>query len=175
MVGIGAFNGPLAWMLGEDQTHEDEMFLAGKDQGIGRYFRFTTDHKVVGIQYLVVTMVLLGVGGTLAMLIRTQLITPALRTSSARRPTTPSSGCTASLMIIATIIMVTGPFGNFILPIMIGARDMAFPRLNALSLWLIVAAIPVLLSAALPRRHPDRLDRATRRWPTRRRPAWTPT
>ena len=80
---------------GRDQTHEDELFLAGKDQGVARYFRFTTDHKVVGIQYLVVTMTLLGVGGTLAMLIRTDLISPELAASSARRPTTRSSGCTA--------------------------------------------------------------------------------
>jgi cytochrome c oxidase subunit 1 len=147
MIGIGAFAGPFRWLLGKDQSHEDEMFLAGKDQGIGRYFRFTTDHKVVGIQYLVVTMVLLGVGGTLAMLIRTNLITSD---SQFLGPQTYNAvvGMHGLIMIIATIVMVTGPFGNFILPIMIGARDMAFPRLNALSLWLLVAVIPMLLSTA---------------------------
>ncbi|MEO6700859.1 MAG: cbb3-type cytochrome c oxidase subunit I [Jatrophihabitantaceae bacterium] len=147
MVGIGAFNGPINWLLGRDQTHEDELFLAGKDQGIGRYFRFTTDHKVVGIQYLIVTMVLFAVGGTLAMLIRTNLISPHSNFLSAQTYNA-LVGLHGLIMIIATIIMITGPFGNFIMPIMIGARDMAFPRLNALSLWLIVAAIPVLLSAA---------------------------
>ncbi|MGB8650440.1 MAG: cbb3-type cytochrome c oxidase subunit I, partial [Mycobacteriales bacterium] len=148
LAGIGAFNGPFRWLLGRDLTHEDEMFLAGKDQGVARYFRFTTDHKVVGIQYLVVTMLLLAVGGTLAMLIRTNLITPQ---SHFVGPQTYNAmvGLHGIIMIIATIIMVTGPFGNFILPIMIGARDMAFPRLNALSLWLIVSVLPVLLSAGL--------------------------
>ncbi len=147
MLGIGAFAAPIRWLLGHDQAHEDEMFLAGKDQGVGRYFRFTTDHKVVGIQYLVVTMVLFAVGGTLAMTIRTNLITP---NSGFLGPQTYNAvvGIHGLVMIIATIVMVTGPFGNFILPIMIGARDMAFPRLNALSLWLLVAAVPILLSAA---------------------------
>ena len=147
LVGIGAFHGPWTWLMGHDQSHEDETFLAGKEQGIGRYFRFTTDHKVVGIQYLVVTMFLLAVGGTLAMMIRTNLIRPD---SGFLSPQTYNSvvGLHGLTMIIATIIMVTGPFGNFIVPIMIGARDMAFPRLNALSLWLIVAFVPVLFSAA---------------------------
>jgi cytochrome c oxidase subunit 1 len=146
MIGIGAFHGPITWLLGRDQSHEDETFLAGKDQGIGRYFRFTTDHKVVGIQYLVVTMLLLAVGGTLAMMIRTNLISPD---SGFLSPQTYNSvvGLHGLTMIIATIIMVTGPFGNFIVPLMIGARDMAFPRLNALSLWLLVAFVPVLFSA----------------------------
>ena len=147
MIGIGAFHGPFTWLLGRDQSHADEAFLAGKDQGVGRYFRFTTDHKVVGIQYLVVTMLLLAVGGTLAMMIRTDLISP---NSGFLSPQTYNSvvGLHGLTMILATIIMVTGPFGNFIVPIMIGARDMAFPRLNALSLWLLVALVPVLFSAA---------------------------
>jgi cytochrome c oxidase subunit 1 len=147
MAGLGAFAGPLRWVLGNDITHADEMFLAGKDQGVGRYFRFTTDHKVVGIQYLVLTMTMLGVGGTMAMLIRTNLITS---NSGFLGPQTYNSlvGLHGLTMILATIIMVTGPFGNFIVPIMIGARDMAFPRLNALSLWLLVAMLPVLYSAA---------------------------
>src|SRR5260370_22563916 len=50
------------------------------------------------------------------------------------------------LMISSLIIMVSGSFGIFILPIMIGARDMAFPRLNALSYWLLVTAIPIFFS-----------------------------
>lgn len=147
MIGIGAFTGPIRWLRGQDLTEADQQFMAGKDQGIWRYFRFTTDHKVIGIQYLIVTMTLFFVGGSLAMMIRTNLIRPGshlfgLQTYNA------AVGLHGIIMIIATIIMVTGPFGNFIMPIMIGARDMAFPRINALSLWLIVAAVPVLLSAA---------------------------
>jgi len=147
MAGLGSFVGPFRWVLGHDNTHADEMFLAGKDQGVWRYFRFTTDHKVVGIQYLVLTMTMLGAGGTMAMLIRTNLITP---NSGFLGPQAYNSlvGLHGLTMILATIIMITGPFGNFIVPLMIGARDMAFPRLNALSLWLLVAMLPVLYSAA---------------------------
>ena len=145
MIGIGAFVGPFRWIFGKDLNQDEVHFLAGKDQGISRYFRFTTDHKVVGIQYLVITMILFGVAGIMAMIIRTNLASAnsQIVNASAYNNLVGSHGIT---MIIATIIMVTGPFGNFILPIMIGARDMAFPRLNALSFWLIAAAVPVLLS-----------------------------
>ena len=50
-------------------------------------------------------------------------------------------------MIATTIIMISATFGNYIIPIMIGAKDMAFPRLNALSYWMLFPVIPILLSA----------------------------
>ncbi len=146
MTGIGALIGPFRWLLGKDLNHDENMFYAGKDQGVKRYLRYTTDHKVVGIQYLVLTMIIFFVGGTLAMLIRTNLAHPG---GGWLQPQTYNAivGTHGIIMIVGTIIMVTGPFGNFIMPIMIGARDMAFPRLNALSFWLIVAAVPPILSS----------------------------
>jgi cytochrome c oxidase subunit 1 len=146
MIGIGALIGPFRWLIGKDLTAEEQLFLAGDGQGNSRYFRYCTDHKVVGIQYLVGVMTMLGAGGTLAMMIRTNLISPGSRFVT---PVVYNAlvGLHGITMIIAMIIVATGPFGNFILPIMIGARDMAFPRLNALSWWILFTAIPVLCSA----------------------------
>lgn len=146
LVGIGAFAYPWRWALGRrDPDEAEERVLAGEGGGLWRYFRFTTDHKVVGVQYLVVVFVLLLVGGLTAMLIRLNLIEPG---SKFLPPATYNTivGFHGLAMIAATIIMITGPFGNFIIPIMIGARDMAFPRVNALSFWTLFAAIPVLLA-----------------------------
>jgi cytochrome c oxidase subunit 1 len=144
MTGIGALVGPFRWLMGKDLSHDENMFLAGKDMGPKRYLRYTTDHKVVGIQYLFITILIFFLGGGLAMLIRTNLGTPEGGWLHAQAYNS-IVGTHGILMIVGTIIMVTGPFGNFIMPIMIGARDMAFPRLNALSFWLIVAAAVPLL------------------------------
>jgi len=145
-VGIGAFNGVLKWGFARrEATPAEELQLAGKGQGIWRYFRYTTDHKVVGMQYLATVFVLFFVGSMGAFMIRLEQSTPGAIFFT---PSTYNTivGMHGILMIATTIIMVSGPFGNFILPIMIGARDMAFPRLNALSYWLLFAAIPVFLS-----------------------------
>jgi cytochrome c oxidase subunit 1 len=144
-IGMGTFNAPIRWALGHDQDHEDELYAAGVGQGSARYWKFCTDHKVVGTQYLVLVMLMFGIGGTLAMMMRTQLITPH---SSFLDPQTYNAivSVHGMLMIIATIIMVSGPFANFIMPIMIGAKDMAFPRLNALSFWVVASAVPPLLA-----------------------------
>jgi len=146
LIGIGAFIAPVRWVFGRDLHEADQEYMAGKDQGKFRYLRFCTDHKVVGVQYLVLGMVTLGIGGTMAMIIRTQLMRPGAKIVN---PQTYNAlvGLHGIIMIVSLSIIVAGPFGNFILPLMIGARDMAFPRLNALSFWTLFAAIIVLLSA----------------------------
>lgn len=145
-IGIGAFNGVWKWGLDRrDATIEEDYQMAGKDQGRWRYFRYTTDHKVVGMQYLVTVLILFFFGSMGAFMIRLEQSMPGAIFFT---PSTYNTivGMHGILMIVSTIIMVSGPFGNFILPIMIGARDMAFPRLNALSYWLLFAAIPIFLS-----------------------------
>ncbi len=148
LIGIGAFAGPIRWALGNDLTHDDAEYMAGMGQGKWKYWKYTTDHKVVGFQYLIMAMVLLGFGGLLAMLIRTEL---GVTWEEVFDPNFYNSiiGTHGIVMIIALIIVVAGPLGNFIVPIMIGARDMAFPRLNALSFWLLFAAVPPLISNLL--------------------------
>jgi len=145
-LGIGAFTGVGRWFIGKDQNHDDEMYLAGKDLGRARYWKYTTDHKVVGVQYVIVTMVLLAAGGILAMALRTELITPGAHFVNPQIYNAFIS-VHGMVMIVALIVAVAGPWANFVVPIMVGARDMAFPRLNALSLWTLVAAIPLLLGS----------------------------
>jgi cytochrome c oxidase subunit I len=146
MIGIGAFNGIFKWAFGRrEPTPAEELQMAGKGQGLWRYFRFTTDHKVVGLQYLATALALFFVGSMGAFSIRLEQSRPG---AIFFNPTTYNTivGMHGIIMIVATIIMISGPVGNFVVPIMIGARDMAFPRLNALSYWLLFVDVPVILS-----------------------------
>ena len=76
-IGIGAFNGIFRWAFASrDNTHDEELDLAGKDQGLWRYFRFTTDHKVVGMQYLAIVLALFFIGSMGAFMIRLEQSQP---------------------------------------------------------------------------------------------------
>jgi cytochrome c oxidase subunit I len=106
----------------------------------------TVDHKRIGILYIVTTMLFFLLGGLAAMAVRVQLALPDAQ---------PMSGALynqvftihASIMIFLYIIpILSGGFGNYCVPLMIGARDMAFPRLNALSYWLVPPAGLMILS-----------------------------
>ncbi len=130
---------------------------------------FSTDHKVIGVQFLVTSLIMLFVGGLLAMLIRLQLGWPTHfmnEQSLAHRvflflekllPAGFPSGVMdsgfynmlftmhGSIMIFFAIIpLLVGVFGNYLIPLKIGAGDMAFPRLNMYSYWLVPPAIAIV-------------------------------
>jgi cytochrome c oxidase subunit I+III len=95
----------------------------------------TTDHKRIGLLYLFTTVVFFAAGGIEALIVRTQLIKPE---NSLVGPGTFDQLFTVhglTMIFFFIIPMSTGAFGNYLLPLMLGARDMAFPRLNAFSYW----------------------------------------
>src|SRR3954470_8484701 len=100
----------------------------------------TTDHKRIGILYLFTSLAFFALGGAEALLIRTQLLSPE---STLVGPGTFNQAMTThgvTMIFFFIIPMTTGAFGNYLLPLMIGARDMAFPRLNAVSYWIFLAS-----------------------------------
>ena len=103
----------------------------------GRVARWlvTVDHKRIGIMYIVTSLVFFGLGGILAVLMRAQLATPneTILTKNSYNEVLTMHGTT---MIFLVVVPILAGFGNYLVPLMIGARDMAFPRLNALSYWL---------------------------------------
>src|SRR5919108_4788593 len=100
----------------------------------------TTDHKRIGLLYFFTTLMFFGAGGVEALLLRTQLIGPdqGLLSPEAYNQLFTMHGVTMVFLVV--VPMSTGAFGNYLLPLMIGARDMAFPRMNAASFWIFAAS-----------------------------------
>ena len=98
---------------------------------------FTVDHKKIGIMYGVVAMVFFFVGGIEALLIRAQLAQPDGTILSADKYNQMFT-MHATTMVFLFVMPMAAAFANYMMPLQIGARDVAFPRLNALSLWLFV-------------------------------------
>ncbi len=142
LVGLGFANYPIRRMLGHPPTlaeHEAE------EEGIGRYFRLCTDHKVVALQYLVGIGVFFFIGGLNAMLIRTELLQPNVHVFGANQYLT-LVGMHGSMMMGMMTSGILGPFANWVIPPMIGARRMAFPRMESFTFWLLMAAGVVLIT-----------------------------
>ncbi len=108
----------------------------------------TTDHKRIGILYIVTSLIFFGAGGIMAMLMRAQLATPNehVVNSDTYDQLFTIHGTT---MVFLFVVPILAGFGNYLVPLMIGARDMAFPRLNALSYWLFLFGGIVLLMSFL--------------------------
>lgn len=110
------------------------------------YFTFSTDHKVIGIQYLVTSFLFYFIGGAFAEVVRTELATPDPDFVS---PELYNQLFTVhgTIMIFLWIVPAGAAFANYLIPLMIGAEDMAFPRLNAVAFWLIPPGGLLLLSS----------------------------
>ena len=115
----------------------------------------TTDHKRIGLLYLFTSLVLFAAGGVEALLMRTQLIRPdnGLVGPAAYDQLFTMHGVT--MIFFFVIPISTGAFGNYLLPLMIGARDMAFPRLNALSYWIFLASGILIYTSLAIGKAPD--------------------
>ena len=146
LLGLGAFDYWLYWISGRPTRPEDHSShgaYSWRD-----YFRINTDHKVIGVQYLVTTIVFFIIGGFLAMLFRAELAEPGLQFVDSQTFNGLVS-MHAALMIFLFIIPAFAGLANFAVPLMLGAPDMAFPRLNALSYWLLPIAGMMFLAAFL--------------------------
>ena len=144
LVAIGGFDYWAYWISGRPTRPEDH---SGHGARSWRdYFRVNTDHKVIGIQYVVTTFFFFVAGGLLAMFMRAELAKPGMQFVDPQAYNGLFS-VHASLMIFLFIIPAFAGLGNYVIPLMIGAPDMAFPRLNALSFWLLPVAGLMMLSS----------------------------
>jgi cytochrome c oxidase subunit I len=125
------------------------------DRPFIRKYIFSTDHKMIGIQFLIMSLVFLFVGGTLAMMMRWQLGFPnqsmpgggllpeSMASNGVILPEFYNALVTMHgtfMVFFAIMPLLVGVFGNFLIPLKIGAPDMAFPRINMMSFWLAVPA-----------------------------------
>jgi cytochrome c oxidase subunit 1 len=119
-----------------------------KGSGI-RSWIFTLDHKRIGILYLVSVLAAFLAGGIEAMLLRTELLTPEQTIMAADTYNRTFTLHGAIMVFLFMIPAIPASLGNFVLPMMLGAKDVAFPRLNLMSWWLYVfGALFALVSIA---------------------------
>jgi len=114
-----------------------------------RSWLLTTDHKRIGVLFLAATSAALALGGVFALLVRLELLTPDRTFMDAM---TYNRFFTLHGVIMVWLFMIPAipaAFGNFLLPLMLGARDVAFPRLNLASFYFYVAGAVVVLGGAI--------------------------
>ena len=108
----------------------------------------TVDHKKIGVLYLFTTFFFFLSGGLLALAMRTQLAVPDGTVLTAQQYNAAFTMHGTTMVFLFVVPVWTG-FANFIIPLQLGARDMAFPRLNALSYWLLLSGGIILYSSFL--------------------------
>lgn len=141
LYGVGVLDGWLKAAAGDEvPEHHDE-----SGWGWARYFGASLDHKVIGIQYLVLSFFLISAGGLFALVFRTELAAVQMQFMSLDMYNTYMS--LHGIVMIVSILLGIAALMNYAVPLLIGASDMAFPRLNSFSFWIAVPAGLILLSS----------------------------
>ncbi len=154
VVTLGYVFALIGWLLGVglwDAWAREWFGKQPKEQlhkGWARYLRFNVDHKVIGVQYLVTMMVILLLAGALSILMRIELAAPGQTIMGAKDFNTTMS-LHGIMMVAVAVATVMGGFANFLVPLMIGAEDVAFPRINAMSYWIVPPVAVLLLATPL--------------------------
>ncbi len=123
--------------------HHDDHHDHGPEKGLKRWL-FTTNHKDIGTMYLIFSLVMFMTGGAMAMVIRAELFQPGLQLVEPgffNQMTTMH----ALIMVFGAVMPATVGLANWMIPIMIGAPDMALPRMNNWSFWILPFAFSMLL------------------------------
>jgi len=140
LAGVGALSDWFKWAKGEKtEDHRHDL------KGYIKYFGVSLDHKVIGIQYTVTSLLLLSTGGLFALIFRIELSAPGLQIMDTQIYNS-LMGLHGIIMIVSILLGISGVI-NYLVPMLIGAQDMAFPRLNAFSFWVAVPAAVLLLSS----------------------------
>ncbi len=143
LIGVGAFTDWAKWWVGIPTP-----FVHGppKDKPAWtRYFSVDYNHKIIGVQYGVTGLITLMVGGAFAIIFRTELSRSGLQFLDSNTYNTILG--LHGWATIAGMLLGIGGMANYIVPLMLGAEDMAFPRLNAFAYWINVPAVVLLLTS----------------------------
>ncbi|GAB4442410.1 MAG: cytochrome c oxidase subunit I [Anaerolineae bacterium] len=145
LLGSGSLTDWLKWMAGQE-TPMRHGPPAGQPAWT-RYFSVDYNHKVIGIQYAVTSILLMLIAGGLALVFRLELAQPELQYIDARTYNTFMGA--HGIIMIGSILLGVGGLMNYLVPLMIGASDMAFPRLNAFGYWINVPGAVLLIVGML--------------------------
>ncbi|MFN2208386.1 MAG: cbb3-type cytochrome c oxidase subunit I, partial [Candidatus Promineifilaceae bacterium] len=141
VLGAGVLTDWLLW-IGGYETPLRHGTPEGKPEWF-RYFTADVNHKVIGIQYGVTGLLVLLIGGLFAIMFRIELAQPGMQWLTKDEYNTLFSA--HGIVMIASILLGVGAMINYLVPIMIGASDMAFPRLNAFSFWVAIPSVTLIL------------------------------
>ena len=142
LLAAGVLTDWLKWVVGK-RTPLRHGTPEGKPEW-SRYVNVDYNHKVIGIQYGISAILVLLVGGIFAIIFRIELAQPVMQWLTNDQFNTLFSA--HGIVMIASILLGVGAMVNYLVPLMIGASDMAFPRLNAFSYWVSLPAVVLILA-----------------------------